>query len=302
MAILWYITLVKTKKLIILAVLFALLGIAFGLLVANLIRLKKPTAGLKVDSNPPSLVFVDNVQVGRTPVDKMFAPGDITVKLIPESTSAQLSSYQTNAHLTDKVYTVIKRDFGTTEALSSGEIISLLPQSGNDASLSIITSDPESASVTVDNQPQGFSPLAITSVSASDHQIEISSPGYQTKTVSARAISGYKLTVNVKLAFKNQVIPSVPPAMVSETPTATASPSLVPTPAITKPYVRISSTPTGFLRVRLGPSTAAGEIGQVRPGETYPLLDSTTGWYLIKVVFPATSSGWISSDYAQAFK
>jgi hypothetical protein len=293
---------VKTKKLIPLAITFAVLGIVFALIAVRFIHLKKPTAGLKVDTTPPSLVFVNNTQVGRTPMDQMFAPGEVTVKLIPETTSPDISAYLTKVQLTDKVYTVIQRDFSTSDTLSSGEIITLLPQSGKTTSLSVITSDPDSASVTVDNEPQGFTPLVIASVTPSDHQIEISAPGYQTKTLSAKAISGYKLSLNVKLAVKNQVIPSIPPALIVETPTATPSPNLKPTPSITKPYVKISSTPTGFLRVRLSPSKAATEVGQVKPGETYPLLDSTSGWYLIKVTLPATSSGWISSDYAQIFK
>ncbi len=290
------------------AVIFACLGAVAGLITVRLFHVQKPTAGLKIETTPPSLVFINNVQVGRTPLDQMFNPGETTVKLIPESTSLDLSAYQTKIQLTDKVYTVIRREFGFPEAQSSGETITLIPQSGKTASLSVITSDPDAASVMIDNEPQGFSPLAIDNVTPSDHQIEISAPGYQTRNFSARAIGGYQLSINVKLAAKNQVIPSIPPALISETPVATSSapatpsPSLKATPAITKPYVKISSTPTGFLRVRTGPSKTADEVGQVKPGENYPLMDSVSGWYQIKIALPATSSGWISADYAQAFK
>jgi uncharacterized protein YgiM (DUF1202 family) len=56
-------------------------------------------------------------------------------------------------------------------------------------------------------------------------------------------------------------------------------------------------TPTGFLRVRDQASLNGAEIGQVKPGETYALLDEQTGWYQIKLTNGKT--GWISSQYAQ---
>jgi uncharacterized protein YgiM (DUF1202 family) len=39
------------------------------------------------------------------------------------------------------------------------------------------------------------------------------------------------------------------------------------------------------------------EVGQVRPGEIYPLLDERTDWFDVKL--SSTQSGWISSQYAQ---
>ena len=77
----------------------------------------------------------------------------------------------------------------------------------------------------------------------------------------------------------------------------TPSPILTPTPKTQS--VKITSTPTGFLRVRSAPNRNSSEVGRVNPGETYPLLDSVTDWYFIKAELPATSSGWISSEYAQ---
>jgi uncharacterized protein YgiM (DUF1202 family) len=64
----------------------------------------------------------------------------------------------------------------------------------------------------------------------------------------------------------------------------------------------VKDTPTGFLRVRSQPSTGSSEIGRVNPGETYKLLQSQTSWYQIQVSLSATSSGWISSEYATKFE
>jgi uncharacterized protein YgiM (DUF1202 family) len=62
--------------------------------------------------------------------------------------------------------------------------------------------------------------------------------------------------------------------------------------------VLILQTPTGFLRVRDQASLNGAEIGQIKPGETYQLLDDkTTGWYQIQLTNGKT--GWISSQYAQ---
>jgi hypothetical protein len=301
-AILWYITLVKINKLIPLAIAFAGAGLLVALLVIRFSDSTKPTAGLKIETVPPSLVFVNSVQVGMTPFDRMYPPGNVTVRLVPDSTSSAIPSYQTTVKLTDKTYTVIRRNFGPSDQFSSGVTISLVPQSPSTASLSIITSDPDSASVLIDNEPQGFTPLTIDTVTATDHQININAPGYETVSLNAKAVNGYKLTMTAKLAVRNQTTPVVPPSLLQATPTATPSASIkpLPTPTIstTKPQITISSTPTGFLRVRSKPSQTGVEIGKVNPGETYILLSTQPGWYEIQGTFTATSSGWISSQYA----
>jgi len=60
--------------------------------------------------------------------------------------------------------------------------------------------------------------------------------------------------------------------------------------------VQILATPTGTLNVRSGPSQNNPVIAKVNPGETYPLLEESAGWYKIKL---ADKDGWISSQYAK---
>jgi len=60
--------------------------------------------------------------------------------------------------------------------------------------------------------------------------------------------------------------------------------------------VQILPTPTGTLNVRSGPGQNNPIIAKVVPGETYPLLEETSGWYKIKL---PTQDGWISSQYAK---
>lgn len=308
------------SQLIAVILIFSGIGIVSGLLYVRLVHSTRATAGLKIESEPPSVVYVDNVQVGRTPLDQFFPPGEVTVRLVPETTSTNINAYQTKIRLTNKVYTVIRREFAATEALSAGDTISLIPYSGSDSSLSVETTEPESALVTVDGQSQGFSPVSLTAIAASDHLIEVSAPGYNPRTIQAKTVSGYQLSVTVKLSAKTGQ-PVAPPSFPSPSPVASVSatptisvtpakttpsprPSLSPTPSMAKPYVQISSTPTGFLRVRSAPTTGSTEIGQVKPGEMYAFLQESkpAGWFQIKVNFEATSSGWISADYAQMFK
>ena len=291
------------KKII--AGLVILLGLGLvGFGIYKFTQSRRPNAGLKVQTNPAALVFVDNAQIGQSPIDKLFKPGEVTVKLIPNSTTVALSTYQTKVKLNSKVYTVINRDFGKEEAESAGEIVSLEPQSAKTASLSVVVAGPDSATVLLDGQPQGFTPLIVNSTAVGDHQITVSAPGFTTRQIAAKALAGYKLVINVKLAGSLPEVSPSPSATASATPSATpsASPKASPTTTIKKPYVEIKDTPTGFLRVRQTPSTSAKEMGQVSPGDRYPLLDDQSGWYEIKVDLEATSSGWISAQYADKFQ
>lgn len=291
------------------AIVIILLGLGLvGFGGYKLYKSRQPNAGLKVETNPPALVFVNDTQIGQTPVEKLFGGGEITVKLIPNSPTVALSTYQTKVKLNENVYTVIRRDFGKEESESAGEIVTLEPQSSETPSLSVVVAGPDSASVLLDGQPQGFTPLIVNSITAGDHQITISAPGFTTRQVAAKAINNYKLIVNAKLAGSlpepSDVSAGDEDATASATPkpSPSASPKTTTSKNISKPYVEIKDTPTGFLRVRSGPSTGNKEVGQVDPGDQFPLLDEQSGWYEISVDLEATSSGWISGQYADKFE
>lgn len=288
------------KKVFGLILIFSGISLLVGFIAVRFFQSGKPTAGLKVDSTPPSLVFVDSVQVGRTPIDKVYPPGEVTVKLIPDSTSSAVSAYQTKVRLTPQTYSIVKRDFGDSESASAGETVYLQPDSSQTTSLSIITSIPDSASVTLDDKPQGFTPLLIADVIPGDHKISLSAPGFSSRDIYTKTFLGYKSTLNAKLAgsFPQITLPSA----ISATPTlsVSATPSSILT--LSRPFVTITSTPTGFLRVRSGPGRNFAEVGQVKPGDNLPLLKTENAWYLIQADLTATSSGWISSEYAKKFE
>ncbi|MBI5358914.1 SH3 domain-containing protein [Candidatus Amesbacteria bacterium] len=123
-----------------------------------------------------------------------------------------------------------------------------------------------------------------------DHQIVVTAPGFTERIISAKAVAGYKLTINVKLAGQTQVAP-IP------TPTPEPSPSPV---AITGSYVTVVDTDkTGYVNVRSGPGTNFEKLGKVYPGDKFRLLGTKNNWYQLRMDLDATDSGWISVKYAE---
>jgi len=81
-------------------------------------------SGLVVESQPTSLVFINGVQVGRTPYEETRAPQEITLKLVPETNDKQFTFFETKLSLVSGVRTIVRRVFAETEETSSGEVIS----------------------------------------------------------------------------------------------------------------------------------------------------------------------------------
>ncbi len=244
-------------------------------------------AGLKVLSSPTASIFLNDKLIGKTPYDDKYGSGEYILKLIPEGISEQSVSWQGKINLNPSVLTYVNRDLGTSELTSAGEILTLEKISAAVAQLAVI-SQPDGATIIVDGQEKGNSPLSAFEVTAGDHEIAVSSPGFTTRTVRAIAVSGYKLLVNVQLAL-------APGLEVPATGSATTSP--VKSAEVARPYVLIKDTPTGFLRVRMEPSTSATEAAQVKPGGKYPYLDEQSGW--LKITFETGKSGWVSGTYAE---
>jgi uncharacterized protein YgiM (DUF1202 family) len=273
-------------------------------------------SGVSVDTSPGATVYVDGQQVGSTPYEnKRLKPGEISLRLVPQTTQGTtLASWEGKIRLTPGIQTIIRRVFGESLAASSGVMLTFDKLGGKSAALSVV-SVPDAASVKVDGQYQGFTPVAMESIPAGDHQILLSAPGYQDQLVSAKAMTGYRLIASAQLAQLAQPPTATPTpglqpiatAKPSATPKAsgTPKPSVSPTPKASpavlpdKPYVQILDTPTGYLRVRAEPSTAATELTRVNPGEAYPYKDvsSDNNWFQIE--YKTGSLGWVSAQYAK---
>lgn len=248
---------------------------------------QKP-GGISVITTPIASVYVDGGFVGKTPYKGTFNPKEITLKLVPDITSGALLPFETKITLESGIETVIQRQFGESEDVSSNEIISFQKNKG--ATGIVVVSTPESAQVSIDDIVRGFTTFNSSSISPASHKITVKAPGYDDQTIMATLVKDLRLIVFIKLAKSNLLSAS------SVTP--------APTPVL-KNYVEIQKTPTGFLRVRTKPASG-DEIAEVKPGEKYSYLDTdtATGWFEIqyeaaKPGLPEGITGWVSNQFAK---
>lgn len=239
---------------------------------------------LQVTSNIQATVYLNNKSIGTTPVclcngDQTIASGEYSLRISPFDTS--LTDFQTRIKVSPKVLTAVERTF-LPGALASSYILTL--EKINEANPQLfITSIPDGAVVTIDGNPSNVTPLFLKNIAASEHEVEIQKAGFNKKTIRIRAVANYKLVINTILGTEVKGLEETP----SPTPSPTASPSAI---------IKIKDTATGFLRVRETPSISANEVTRVSPGEQFPFLDETEGWYKIKV---ASSEGWITSEFSE---
>lgn len=276
--------------------LFLLLPV-LGLLLSGC-SLKSKPAALQVNSTPSASVFVDGKLLGKTPfATESLKAGEITVKLIPDSTEEALVSWEGKVKLMGGVLTLIEREFAVSDSGSSGQMLSLEKIKDKDSSLISIVSDPDGVLVSIDGETKGFSPLSLDNVSPGDHEIAFSKESYQQKSLKVKNVSGYRLIVDIKLGG-SELPPAPTPTPTVSGPTAKASITAKPSDKISpveKSYILIKENSLGFLRVRNGPSGA--EIAQVKPidpEKKYPLLEEKPGWYRIE--YEEGKEGWVTAD------
>lgn len=268
-------------------------------------------AVLDVKSDPVSTVYINEEHAGSTPFYKDdLKPGTYTIKLVQESDPE--ITWQTKVTLKPQLLTNITRRFGSTPDTSSDFTISLEPNSRSDQTSITVITLPDSAVVKLDGQPIGFSIIDLDDVKEGDHQIDIGSPGFQQLSIPIKAVTGYNLIISAHLAKDRglSLDPTPTPATQSAvtSPSPSPFPNSTPTPRPTnatssatpdKPYVTITDTPTGWLRVRSEPSGLTdNEVGKVTVGESYSFIESNqVGWY--KIEYSPSKQGWISAQYAK---
>lgn len=274
------------KKLLFILAPFVIVVLIFSGVIFFLSQ-NKGKGALQVTSIPAAKVYLNGRLLGQTPLcacdlKTMIAAGDYTVKLVP--TEGNLQPFEQRITISSKVLTVVDRTFGP-QGVGSGSIISLTSIADKkDAQIATI-SFPDTTEVFLDNNLEGQTPLLLKNITESDHELKLTKEGYKDKIIRIRTVLGYKLDSLIFLGIDPNA--ATTSAIQISSPSATVLP-------VAK--IVILQTPTGFLRVRDQASLGGAEIGQVKPGETYTLLDTQTGWYKIKV---NDKEGWISSQYAQ---
>ncbi len=271
---------------------------------------------LRVESNPVASVFLDNKHIGRTPIGETsykLDPGEYTLKIVPDSGSTQFASWTGKITIGPNLLTYVKADMSESELSTAVDVLWLEKMSGKKSEVSVTTM-PDSATVMIDDETKGMTPIIIPDITPGNHVITITSQGFLTRTMKVQLTPGYRLIAALKLALTSAKSVTLTPeasSSASTVKTATPSGTIKPTPKTTpltslqdpvKPYALIKDTPTGYLNVRMGPVKTATKTAEVKPGEKYS-YDKTetdtasTVWYEIKK--DGVVLGWISGQYVE---
>lgn len=289
-----------------------LIGVGIFFIAKFLTNKEQGPASLKITATPTSTIFLETQHLGKTPFEDKVKSGEYTLKLIPEGGTT--SSWQTKIKITPGVLTYVNHEFGDQELTSAGEILSLEKISGKTVAEIAVLSTPDGAQVSLDGSNKGSTPLVVSNVEPGDRELTVSAPGFVKRGVKVKTTAGFKLVASFQLALSSvSATPSpspttTPGASPKTSPKPTASPKVTASPKLTaspsaelqRPYVKILDTPTGWLRVRMEPSTSATEAAKVNPGQTFPLLSQQSGWY--KIRYEEKKEGWISGQYAEKFE
>lgn len=275
-------------------------GVAFGVFLFFLTKNGINKGALQVTSTPKSKVYLNGVLLGETPMCKcdinaMLPTGDYTIRLEPE-VGKDNQAFEQKITLNKATLTVVDRSFsGSTN--SGGSVISLSKLSNDADGEFFFTSFPDTASVILDKSVVGETPLVLKNITTGDHDVTFQKNGYKEKTIKIHSVKGYRLTaitfLGVDLA-DSLLFPVSSSSASTQVGQITVTPTL--TPKLGKQVV-VLDTPTGFLRVRANPSLGASSSAEVKPGETYGMLDQKNGW--TQITLSNGQTGWVSSQYVK---
>ena len=275
-----------------------ILGVA-GFWVRDYLRPK--VAGLKVESEPAATVYIDGNQVGVTPYEANLKPAEVSLRLVPMTTTTPLAPYEANVKLFAGATTVVKRWFGPSDEFAAGEIVTLERYEGKDkgSGVLVVTSVPDAAAVRVNGVLKGFTPLVQDGIPQGSYQVAVVALGLRERLVDVKVEPRHRLNLAVKLAREEATVGGeLSGAEASASGgLSEVNPTGVPGKISEKPYVEIKETPTGWLRVRGDASTGSEEVGRVGVGGKYKFIEKTAaGWY--KIEYELGKEGWISAQYA----
>ena len=283
----------KIYLFLILVVLFVvfLLFKSFSLSVSNQFGV------LKVVSSPKASVFLNNVNIGRTPYEDKLKVGEYLIKLIPEGEATQAASWQGKISIYKNTKTYVNWELGSSDYTSAGEILSTFPAKGRthkkNSGVIQIETDPQGAIVYLDNEEKGVSPLILENVLIGDHEISVYLPGFFRRTQKINLDEGYQVEAKFKLAidqtsefYKKQQEEKNKEGSISA--------------AIKKDYLIVKENELGFLRVREKPTIYSSEAARLKPGDKFEILEENQGWY--KIEYEKGKTGWVSSLYVEKKK
>lgn len=238
--------------------------------LAKLLNIQEK-AGLRVQADSESAVWVNKKEVGKTPYQsEELGVGDYLVEI--RGKEASWSGY---VKLNNGTLSVVNRDLSPKVATSSGEVITLEKGKG-----AMVVSTPDSAQVEVDSKVMGKTPLHIEDLPSGEHLFLISHSNYLKRSIRALVVDNFRLNLNVDLAISEADLTKLQTEPIKETA-----------------RVVVRNTPTGFLRVRSQANINSREVGRVSPGEELVVLEELPNW--VRVRFGEEKEGYVSSQYIE---
>lgn len=289
----------KRKLLVIL--LLIVLFVGFVLLRFFVFEKNQELGRLKVLSSPTAGVVIDNTPVGKAPYETRIAPGDHTIKLIPEGEDSQTVTWEGTVPVYANTLTYISRELGTSELTSAGEVLTVVAMDkkpGGETGQVSVETDPTGAIVFLDNDEKGVAPLVLEEVPAGEHELAVYLPGFFRRSQKISIEKGYTVKTQFKLAL-DKTHKTLEDEL--EKKQASAAAALTPSPGAATTTaaqtVKILDTPTGFLNVRSEPSVSGDKVTEVDPGDTYEYTEEQEDWY--KIVLKDGTEGWVYGDYVE---
>jgi hypothetical protein len=259
-------------------------------------------SGVQVAANPQASVFLDNKSLGQTPVyQEGVKPGTYNIKIT--SIDSTLTPYEGKITLNPGVLTVVDRQLTSDPTKSFGYTLAFEALTNKTQTQVNLVSFPDRVSVMVDGAPVGFTPFKSDSIAPGGHTFTLTSPGFQDIIIKGSVISGKRLVINAQLGAQTIVPTPTPTAIITPGTSPTPVGAITPLPrqatdaAVLKPYVQISSTPTGWLKVRDDASSNGIEVAKVNPGDKFPYFQTSGGWHQIE--YQKGQKGWISATYSK---
>jgi len=267
------------KKLLLTIPIIIIIGLAFYFFRYPILAAK---GVLEIKTTPKAVIFINDEQAGTTPFKREFYPQKLKVKIFPaQQNSSTTPIWQGTVKISPSVLTLVRQDFTQDKNHVNGEILTLNKIPDKNMAALKVTSYPNKATAILDGEVKGHTPLLLKKIEAGQHTLELSFPDHQTTVLGLNMNAGYRLDCEAKLAKEKKE---------KEKEESTLNDQE------NKSYVRILSTPTGWLRVRQEAGTSFPEIAKIKPGEKYLLLEERDGWF--KIQLNDEQEGWISGKYA----
>jgi len=176
--------------------------------ISNYVTVTPPETTLSVTSNPPgAAVFIDNVIKGRTPLTLTdTAIGDHRITIMLDGYEEYTRNIMVEAATPLDIAAVLTR--------SAPQPTTQPPQNGSIA----ITSIPSGAEVYIDGQQTGIAPAIFPEILPGNHQVTLSSKGYDDWSHIVSVGSGRMSAINAELVATKEVTGSL--AVITDPPGA----------------------------------------------------------------------------------